>query len=397
MACAPPSWLRCPHTDIPFSVLPLGTDVPARDEHVPFGVSVGFLRDSQEALGRQRRNIATEKLFEDVFKPATLTQCCAFLDTLRGRTDSSGRQVVGRATVFVSHAWQYRANDVLDTLLEYASDCACPGSQYFWLDVFCQNQHADSQDQPLEWRYGAVKDRIAAIGTVLLVMTPWDAPIPLKRAWCLWEIYCALEPEQQSKAQLIVRLPASQRADFQEGITDDSSSVLKALAAIDAEQAQAHSLQDREYILGAMRSRVGFADLNSAVSGRMRDCYVATAAALAEESRDAQALDGLGLVLVDLGELDKALELYHRSLNIKVVTLCDSHLGIAATCKCIASVHDSRGRFEEALGYYQRALDIGLAALGDKHYNIAVTYHNMTRAYNSQGQFDKALEFYQKD
>jgi hypothetical protein len=89
-------------------------------------------------------------------------------------------------------------------------------------------------------------------------MTPWDAPIPLTRAWCLWEIYCALELEQQGKAQLIVRLPANQRAAFLVGAKDDYSNAIAALSAVDAEKAQAFNPQDRENILGAVRGSVGF-------------------------------------------------------------------------------------------------------------------------------------------
>jgi hypothetical protein len=90
---------------------------------VSLGVSAGFLRDFQaSSLTTTDPDITTEKLCEAVIKPATLTQRCAFLDTLRGRTDSSGKPSVGRATVFVSHAWRYRVNDVIDTMLDFADE-----------------------------------------------------------------------------------------------------------------------------------------------------------------------------------------------------------------------------------------------------------------------------------
>jgi hypothetical protein len=221
-----------PPTEAPLVVLQA---VPA-DAHeiVSLGVSAGFLRDFQASLTDP--DITTERLCEAVIKPATLDRC-AFLDTLRGRTDSSGKPSVGRATVFVSHAWRYHVNDVIDTMLDYAS--ANPDvDQYFWFDIFVNNQHAEGLNHPFEWWCSAFKDNIAAIGTVLLVMTPWDAPIPLTRAWCLWEIYCALELEQQGRGvQLMVRLPANQRAAFLAGVKEGYGNVMKALAAVDAEKA----------------------------------------------------------------------------------------------------------------------------------------------------------------
>jgi hypothetical protein len=248
----------------------LQTDSPLPDALVSLGVSAGFLRDFQATLTDP--DITTEDLCNVIIKPATLAQRCAFLDTLRGRTDSSGKSATGKATVFVSHAWRYRVNDVINTMLDFAS--ANPDTDhYFWFDIFVNNQHAEGLNHPFEWWCSTFKDNIAAIGKVLLVMTPWDAPIPLTRAWCLWEIYCALELEQQGKAQLLVRLPGNQRAAFLAGVKEDYADVMKALAAVDAEKAQAHSTQDRENILGAVRGSVGFAKLNSAVSGRLRDWH----------------------------------------------------------------------------------------------------------------------------
>lgn len=59
-------------------------------------------------------------------------------------------------------------------------------------DAFCNNQH-DISSKLFEWFCSTFKDSIASIGTVLQVMTPWNDPMPLKRAWCLWETFCALE------------------------------------------------------------------------------------------------------------------------------------------------------------------------------------------------------------
>jgi hypothetical protein len=188
----------------------LQTDAPPPDDHVSLGVSAGFLRDLQTTLTTDP-DITTEKLCEAVIKPATLTQRCAFLATLRGRTDSSGKPSIGRATVFVSHAWRYRVSDVIDTMLDFAS--ADPDTDhYFWFDVFVNNQHAEGLNHPFEWWCSTFKDDIAAIGTVLLVMTPWDAPIPLTRAWCLWEIYCALEPGGARQRRAADRTAAGQPA-----------------------------------------------------------------------------------------------------------------------------------------------------------------------------------------
>ena len=40
------------------------------------------------------------------------------------------------------------------------------------------------------------KNSIEQIGTVVLVLAPWSSPVPLTRAWCLFEIMCSLNANQ---------------------------------------------------------------------------------------------------------------------------------------------------------------------------------------------------------
>jgi hypothetical protein len=44
------------------------------------------------------------------------------------------------------------------------------------------NQH-QATSHPFEWWCTTFRESIKAIGSVLLVMTPWDNPIPLTRVW----------------------------------------------------------------------------------------------------------------------------------------------------------------------------------------------------------------------
>ncbi len=49
---------------------------------------------------------------------------------------------------------------------------------------------------------------VAALGRALLVLQPWDAPLPLARQLCLWEIFCCLD----GGAGVHVVLSAAQQA-----------------------------------------------------------------------------------------------------------------------------------------------------------------------------------------
>ena len=67
-------------------------------------------------------------------------------------------------------------------------------------------------------------------------------PIPIKRAWCLWEIMCALVNQG---VNFVVRLPASQRQLLTQGLMDDSRSIIQALSDVQAEKATAFKDSDK--------------------------------------------------------------------------------------------------------------------------------------------------------
>jgi hypothetical protein len=109
---------------------------------------------------------------EKIIKPATEAKRCAYIQI-------ADKACVGKATVFVSHAWKYDINDVFTVMLEYADTHP---NTFFWFDLFCNNQH-QATSHPFEWWCNTFQQNIQSIGAVLLVMAPWQDPIPLRRAW----------------------------------------------------------------------------------------------------------------------------------------------------------------------------------------------------------------------
>jgi hypothetical protein len=88
------------------------------------------------------------------------------------------RPRVKEATVFVSHAWQFLFLDVVDAL-QYHFEGGSEGV-YLWFDLFSNDQHsATSLD--FGWWSTTFKSAIAKIGHTVLILAPWDNPIPLRR------------------------------------------------------------------------------------------------------------------------------------------------------------------------------------------------------------------------
>ena len=133
--------------------------------------------------------------------------------------DPETASYVGTPNVFVSHAWQYNFLELLDALGEFVGapkqelagllddeyhdslfdtidtdlDSARQRTEiFFWFDCFVIDEHA-TQSLTQEWWKTTFTECIARIGHTVMVLSPWNAPIPLTRAWCLWEIYSTVK------------------------------------------------------------------------------------------------------------------------------------------------------------------------------------------------------------
>ena len=105
------------------------------------------------------------------------------------------------------------------------------------------------------------------IGHTALVLTPWHNPVPLRRAWCLWEIFSTLG----QKAELSVCMSDAEMRHFHRALADDVEPVLASLCTIDAETAEAGSQKDLDMIFAAVRALDGgFQTLNATVLEQMR-------------------------------------------------------------------------------------------------------------------------------
>jgi hypothetical protein len=164
-----------------------------------------------------------------IIKPATLRAgehgaSCSFAQRLRatGARDAHGRASVAPATRFVSHAWRYVFADLLEALSEHAererAADADEAPAHYWLDFLACNQHM-TLDVPHEWWSSTFRNSVAAIRHTVLVLAPWDAPLPLTRSWCLWETFCSID----CGATLEVALGSRESAAFQDALVRHAS------------------------------------------------------------------------------------------------------------------------------------------------------------------------------
>ncbi|EGD80395.1 tetratricopeptide TPR_2 repeat protein [Salpingoeca rosetta] len=377
------------------------------DQRLTHGVSVAAVRRFLDDLKREFPDTYTEMTTEDACKqlvvPRTRQDNCAYVEQLRKQSPEH----VNKATVFVSHAWRYKIADVLNVLLEFADEQARKDDGqpvFFWFDLFMNNQNANvTANLPPEWWSTTFKQSIANIGHVLLVLMPWRDPVPLTRAWCLWEIFCGISNEG---TEVTIQLPNSEEQALQHAIRDSYKAVTDTLVRVQAERADAFNPHDKHMIFTAIESWAGgFSAVNQAVKDQLRAWCLQKAVgaveamrARGEDSTDAFAglCGAVGSVLLQFGEHDRAIAYYETTLTIRLRTEGENGKNVAALYNNIGNAYDSKGEYDRAIHYYEKALAVFVETLGEKHLSTASTYSNLGIAYRNKGDYDNAVAFYEK-
>ena len=90
---------------------------------------------------------------------------------------------VGKPNRFLSHAWLFVVLNLLAGLEDYVS--GLPEGEpepFFWFDCFSLDQHAQST-QGSEWWRDTFMRAIGEKGHTVMLLSPWNKPIPLTSAW----------------------------------------------------------------------------------------------------------------------------------------------------------------------------------------------------------------------
>jgi hypothetical protein len=308
----------------------------------------------------------------DVILKATAAQKCSWVQWLASSSERSLRDVglslkdVGVATVFVSHAWRYQFRSVMLHAVE--SQHGKPASQeepqdgedYYWIDVATVNQHLAGA-YPQDWWSNTFRTGIGVIGKTVLVLSPWNDPIPLKRSWCLWEILNSCE----EKVAFEIVIPPSEKRAFKQSLVTKWSEVVETMTKVDIENAQAWRPDDQTMIASAVRrTKGGFAGLNTRVKNMLRTWLADTgceqlALTLAKREKgedwgrpDEEALSlhlqQVGRLLIEQGKAEKAVTYLRQSVQLVRELTGEDSERFAKACHFLAWALRQQDNVEEA-------------------------------------------------
>jgi hypothetical protein len=107
--------------------------------------------------------------------------------------------VAEKANVFLSFAYTNNFCELVDALENHLQ--TTNSNTFFWFDVFVNNQWV-AAEKSFEWWATTFRTAVCDIGETLLFLEPWDNPVMLTRAWCLYEISCSKNIFQKRAIEL---------------------------------------------------------------------------------------------------------------------------------------------------------------------------------------------------
>lgn len=355
----------------------------------PFdGVTLEQLDDFVQIVGKENiRGMDTADVLETHIKPQTSAFACSYTQLLRRSTPAAVRT----ATVFISHAWEC---DFLDMVRMLKSRFKGRGDVVMWIDVFCNNQHNPPATTP-DALNEVINPAIRSIGYTVLVLSPLsfeEATHPLKRTWCLYEMY--------QSTVLACRVEVAVREKDILHLLNTVGSNRGVMPSIDIDASETSFPEDKANILAYLKaSKLSSVDVNRTVADKVNE-FIITAAEIMIHNGDVNEIgaklaqyDSLAALYLCQSNYEKAETIYRQCLQIRKTRYGVDHEDTVATKSALASVLKLRGRHSEADPLYQECLEASEEVLSNAP-RTRTSIGSVAKLYEIQGRYREAEELY---
>ncbi|CAF0767747.1 unnamed protein product [Adineta steineri] len=110
-----------------------------------------------------------------------------------------------------------------------------------------------------------------------------------------------------------------------------------------------------------------------------------------ESFPDSEVWYRLGMVLIKMGQFDKAEDIYQVLLNQTKDDEDKSHI-----YHLLGSIKKDQGEYQEALTFYEKSLASYRNIFPPNHPNLTMSYNNIALVHYNIGNYPKALSYYEK-
>ena len=275
-------------------------------------------------------------------------------------------------------------------------------SVYFvWFDLFSNNQH-NTSGRGFDWWSTTFKSAIEQFGHTVMVLSPWNDPIPLTRGWCLFELYCT----SSTNSRFEVAMSESDQKMFLNDIIEKGSGVAinNMLSKVNVKRSECFLEDDKTNIFNAIRASVGFDQLNKMVFKQLSDWVIQTTNQAmmneTDEIRQLNIMNSLAELYRNQGQYNNAEPLHIACLEKRKVLLGEDHPDTLNSINSLASLYKNTGKYDKAEELYIVCLEKRRKVLlGEDHphtlssiNNLASFYYNMRRINESKLLFKECYE-----
>ena len=297
------------------------------------------------------------------------------------------------ATIFVSHAWQYNNERFLSCVVELKNT---DDSDQFWIDALTVNQFHNQHG--FEWWSTTFLRCIKRIRKTVLVVFRYSNPIPLTRAWCLFEIFCT----HLANNELEIVMDEQESRSFHDALGSGSYNFNNWVANIDLAKADATNKDDKVNILKAVNTRLkgGIHDLNKVVIALLRKWLAgqveqSNASTQTGQQQPFRVQHNHGRFFMSQGRFEEAEAVYRGLLQEKTKCPIDDDETLLAMAQLAFSLLD-QGKLDEAETLYRQCVSGNLRTKGVKHLETLTAIHNLAGVLRDGGKLSEAETLFRK-
>lgn len=328
-----------------------------------------------------------------------------YLDTVHPDLGVSYNETVGdKANLFVSFAYCNDFAGLINAIQTYLVDNGMDeDSTFLWLDPFVNDQwyHAENS---FEWWSTIFKSAIADFGHTVAVLSPWNSPDFLTRAWCLFEFFCSVE-SSATGCKFGIAMSATDQLAFMNGLIRDENIILEPYKNIDVQKSTCRSPHDLEQIHNAVRRYPGgFPYINKIIFDALRTWMqdsVRKYLAL-EEARDnkseltATLLSVAGDLSDSFGQYTRQKEHFERSLAINLDLFGNSDSSILYTKFRLAEANQNLGNYDVSEALFSECFAKFSELHGDLHSATTLSFSSLANLLIKRGNLDRVVSVYEE-
>jgi len=339
--------------------------------------------------GTTRQASNGERLVHFIVKKHCAKEKCSYVELL-SKTQAN-LKYLGRCNVFISHAWQYDFGDLVSTIQKFTE--SHPNEQfYFFLDYLAVNQYTPLED------LSNLQRMITMCNWFLLVLMPWSAPVPLTRAWCVYEIATALH---KGIAPTVI-MPQEQADLFLQAITDDPEACMEVFLKLDSANAKASVETDLEKIRKDITDQLGgFKNVDWKVGESLRHWLFSVVFKVDEEwpkeelktEKRANFLERVGQFFFKFNnKLKDVMRMLEESIEVYQEINENNTLLITKIKNRLACVYQNLGKLDEAIALLEEVVKVSETTLGtDDEWSLRLKT-NLATMYDASGNNAQALK-----